>query len=306
MDDIALRSLADWSKEHDRLAPLKSRIALLWKELRDLRLQVKNDQQSLDIQAASLSSVERRFWSKVEIIDDDDSCWEWKGGRRPVNGEEYGLFRLESHRSGNGHGTIGAHRFAYVLANGGEIPEVARHTCDNPPCCRPSHLIAGSHADNMRDRQERGRYSGQGTNFRGRGIKRVQGEPIRAREQQGEANDSAVLTDAIVIDARRRSKAGETQKVIADEYGVSVAVLGYAIRGKTWNHLDERESPHVRPQGGGSRLTEDDVRAIRSAHAAAATRSARGDVARALAAEHKVSVANIHAIVRRKSWAHVE
>lgn len=282
MDDDALRGLANWVTGWNNLKPIEAEIAKAWKKLRELRAQHAEHRALLSRTCPlELTELEARLWSKVQIIDDEDSCWVFTGARRPVQGEEYGLFRIDS------KGTIGAHRIAYVLANGGEIPDHTRHTCDNPPCCRPKHLLNGTHADNMRDKAQRGR-----------GRTRL--------NQQGEANDSAVLTDAIVIDARRRSKAGETQKVIADEYGVSVAVLGYAIRGKTWNHLDERESPHVRPQGGGSRLTEDDVRAIRSAHAAAATRSARGDVARALAAEHKVSVANIHAIVRRKSWAHVE
>lgn len=35
--------------------------------------------------------------------------------------------------------------------------EVARHTCDNPACCRPDHLVVGTQADNVRDRVERGR-----------------------------------------------------------------------------------------------------------------------------------------------------
>lgn len=34
---------------------------------------------------------------------------------------------------------------------------VARHTCDNPRCINPEHIIPGTHADNNRDRAERGR-----------------------------------------------------------------------------------------------------------------------------------------------------
>jgi hypothetical protein len=44
----------------------------------------------------------------------------------------------------------------------GPIPKgkLIRHTCDNPPCVLPSHLILGTDADNNRDMMERGRYNG--------------------------------------------------------------------------------------------------------------------------------------------------
>lgn len=41
----------------------------------------------------------------------------------------------------------------------GEIPHgmVVRHTCDNRLCINPSHLLLGTHADNVRDRVKRNR-----------------------------------------------------------------------------------------------------------------------------------------------------
>lgn len=55
----------------------------------------------------------------------------------------------------------GAHRVAYVVHHGltlaDIVGQVVRHTCDNPPCCNPAHLVLGSHADNAADRQERQR-----------------------------------------------------------------------------------------------------------------------------------------------------
>lgn len=56
---------------------------------------------------------------------------------------------------------LGAHRVAYEIANG-PIPDDlwVLHSCDNPPCCNPSHLRVGTYKDNVRDRVERDRSKG--------------------------------------------------------------------------------------------------------------------------------------------------
>lgn len=53
-----------------------------------------------------------------------------------------------------------AHRVSYALANG-TLPKasVVRHTCDNPPCVNPAHLLAGTQKENMADRKARKRHS---------------------------------------------------------------------------------------------------------------------------------------------------
>lgn len=55
-----------------------------------------------------------------------------------------------------------AHRVAWAEANGVDFttmtPDmIIRHTCDNPPCINPEHLVLGTHKDNAQDRVERGR-----------------------------------------------------------------------------------------------------------------------------------------------------
>ena len=79
-------------------------------------------------------------------------CWEWTG---PRNEHGYGLISQSGRR-------IRAHRAAYEQTHG-PIPSGALicHTCDNPPCCNPEHLWAGSMADNMRDAAAKMRFPKQ-------------------------------------------------------------------------------------------------------------------------------------------------
>lgn len=92
-------------------------------------------------------TIEGRFWRHVKRGDKDE-CWEWSGSRTP-----HGYGRL----SVNGNLEY-AHRLSWTFVNG-SIPEETHilHKCDNPPCVNPNHLYAGTHQDNMKDRNVRGR-----------------------------------------------------------------------------------------------------------------------------------------------------
>ncbi|MEU9067340.1 HNH endonuclease [Streptomyces sp. NPDC048306] len=52
-----------------------------------------------------------------------------------------------------------AHRWSLERKLGRKLSadEMARHTCDNPPCVNPDHLIPGSRSDNMMDMLQRNR-----------------------------------------------------------------------------------------------------------------------------------------------------
>ena len=80
-----------------------------------------------------------RFWAKVDTSGGPDACWPWTG----ATADGYGRLRV------NGTNTR-AHHFALV-----------RHICHNRLCCNPYHLLTGTHRDNMRDKREAGRASGQ-------------------------------------------------------------------------------------------------------------------------------------------------
>ena len=80
--------------------------------------------------------------------DDIGECWEFQGAR---DKDGYGKVRY--------NGAVErANRVSYLLFVGA-LPDrqVVAHACDNPPCCRPSHLRAASQRDNCQDKIERGR-----------------------------------------------------------------------------------------------------------------------------------------------------
>lgn len=78
-----------------------------------------------------------------------------------MKGKGYGVF-------GVGQSTKLAHRAAYEVHHGVTLSsgQVVRHSCDNPPCCNPAHLILGTQLDNIRDMDERGRAR-RGANTKG-------------------------------------------------------------------------------------------------------------------------------------------
>jgi hypothetical protein len=91
------------------------------------------------------------FWSKVKVGAPDE-CWPWTGEKNTRGG--YGVVRYDGRKS------TGAHRVAFMLATGEDPGDLdVLHSCDNPPCCNPGDLRAGTAADNARDAMERNRVA---------------------------------------------------------------------------------------------------------------------------------------------------
>jgi hypothetical protein len=93
----------------------------------------------------------RSFIERVAIpMVVNDECWPWTG--QTVTGG-YGRLGWQGRREI-------AHRVAWELFEG-PIPEGqwVLHHCDNPPCCNPLHLYAGTQRQNIHDAIARGRFS---------------------------------------------------------------------------------------------------------------------------------------------------
>ena len=93
--------------------------------------------------------LEERFWKFVGAPS-ADGCRVWTGARDEQGRGHFGF--------GSRTTVVKAHRMAYELAVG-PIPPGMKvcHSCDNPPCCEPTHLFLGTQADNVADMVRKGR-----------------------------------------------------------------------------------------------------------------------------------------------------
>lgn len=143
-----------------------------------------------------------RFWSKV---DKTDECWTWTAS---VDWSGYGLF-------GKVDGQVRrTHRLAFAEENG-PIPDgmCVLHRCDTPACVRPSHLFLGTRADNMRDRQAKG------------------------RQARGERHSRALLTERQVTVARKMREQGCTVRDLAVLAGVAPETMSALLVRRSWSHV---------------------------------------------------------------------
>lgn len=131
-----------------------------------------------------------------------------------------GCWEVQGHalHSGHVHITEGrrhyrAHVFAWEQAHGQSVPPgmVVMHTCDQPRCVNPDHLVIGTQAENIHDSIRKGRYNVFG-------IQKLNAEQVR--------------------EIRRQAARGVRQKDIAAQYRIARNTVSGIVNRKSWDHLD--------------------------------------------------------------------
>jgi hypothetical protein len=148
-----------------------------------------------------------RFWSYTKTAKPSE-CWLYTGDK-DSNG--YGRVSIAGKK-------MRTHRFSYMIQNNLQPEDIVglhiRHTCDNPSCVNPNHLLPGVAADNMQDKVD------------------------RDRQQRGENVNGARLTEKLVRHIRVLYESNIwNQTELAVMYGVSLGTINDAILRKTWKHV---------------------------------------------------------------------
>ena len=147
-----------------------------------------------------------RFWDKVDRRGPEE-CWPWTASTTEKGYGKIGVGSPPRH-------LLSTHRMSWILAYGPIPPGMhVLHRCDVPGCVNPSHLFLGTQADNIADREAKGRG------------------PV------GERNGVSKLTEADVLEIRARLQQGEYQSEIGKDFLVAQTTISAIARGVTWKHL---------------------------------------------------------------------
>ena len=234
-------------------------------------------------QTKSYEELVARFWAKVGPPD-ENGCRPWLGGKC----RGYGHFSVKTE---DGFRTVKAHAFAWKLTYHGPLlpgREVFRHLCDRPDCVEASHIVPGTHAENIAERDTRGR--GRWATGPRPAARKPKPDGFGAT-RQGEKNPSAKLTADDVQAIRKARAEGRTLESIGRYFGVTATTVSRVCSQKQhggWASLDG--TPNVR-----KRISAETVAAVRQ-------RIAQGARQHEVAAEFGLSQQHVGRIASGQSW----
>lgn len=210
--------------------------------------------------------LKERFWSKV-TKGENQACWPWQGC---TNGADYGMILHEGTK-------VLAHRVAWELKHGTKIPDgmIVMHKCDNPRCVNPRHLELGTQRDNMEDRSDKRRdqHAAPYSRLIPKDVRTIVRRYTKGEPQEKIAEDYGIsgptvsqiirgkiwthvtanlilpergrrnprdrkLNDDAIRELRKRYSLGEHQKQLAEEFGVSKALVQQIVTGRAWAHVE--------------------------------------------------------------------
>lgn len=148
----------------------------------------------------------KRFHAAIKKKNIEE-CWPWIF---KLSNDRYGKFSIRG-------SLYLAHRIAFYLENKIDPgPELVCHTCDNPPCCNPRHLILGSSYRNIIDSVNKGRHS--------------------SVILEGERRPNSKLTNLQVKEIRWKRLLGFTYMDLGKEYNVHWSTIRLVCT-TTWDHI---------------------------------------------------------------------
>jgi hypothetical protein len=232
---------------------------------------------------AQLERARVRFFAKSRLADSaihgmGTPCLEWMACR---DRDGYGQFRIAGKQ-------YKAHRAAWLLANG-QVPEglCVLHRCDNPGCVRLDHLFLGTSADNIADRDAKGRQS--------------QGDAHYARKHpewlaRGDANGSRTHPERLARGERHGSRLHPDR--ISRGHVHSQRMKEVAARGCANGAYIHPESRRRGSLNGRARLDESAIPVIFRLRK-------EGLLQRQIAERLGVSRVQVAKVLSRKAWRHV-
>lgn len=147
-----------------------------------------------------MTSDELTRFERLLTPEPNTGCWLWMGtGARIPIFYKRGSEKTYAYRTSYEH-------FVGAIGDG----MCVCHRCDTPSCVNPAHLFLGTHADNMADRNRKG------------------------RQARGERVGLAKLTTAQASEILRRRRGGEAVAVLAAEFGLSKRGIYAIAKGQSY------------------------------------------------------------------------
>lgn len=167
-------------------------------------------------------------------LDPGTGCWLWTGG---TNRQGYG-------KSNVGKQKMLSHRAAWIVTHG-PIPAGMSvcHRCDVPACCNPDHLFLGTAADNVADRDRKGRTARgdrSGSRLHPDRLARGRRNGSRLhpeRLMRGEQVNTAKVTADDVRTIRRLASEGVRPGVLQRRFGLNQRSVWNIVHRRTWRHV---------------------------------------------------------------------